>query len=158
MGNLGRVAIVAALIVAAAVVWAELSAPKDASSVSIGAMEKQSASASSDQARADTDPAKTANGAAPLARRSLYVDPALVEGTPQGFLPRIGPKGRKPSGACAAIAPNNKGPRLGLVIAGLGQQPALPATLDALACWRVKDNAGQTPIALAPASALLKQP
>jgi len=125
VGNLGRVAIAAALIAAAIAIWAELSAPKNASSVSIGMAEKQSASATGGQAGSEADPAKPANGAAPLARRGPYIDPSLVEGTPQGFLPRIGPKGRKPSDAYAAMAPNNNGPRLGLVITGLGLQPTL---------------------------------
>lgn len=125
MGNLGRIAIAAALVAAAVAVWAELSAPKDATSVSISTAEKQPAKVSGSQAGSEADPARPANGAAPLSRRGPYIDAALVEGTPQGFLPRIGPRGRKPSDVYAAAAPNNNGPRLGLVIAGLGLQPAL---------------------------------
>ena len=51
----------------------------------------------------------------------LVADPALLEETPEGPLPRIGDDGRKPMDAYApTVEPNQKGVRIALVLTGLG--------------------------------------
>src|SRR5262249_6199567 len=51
---------------------------------------------------------------------NLVADPALIEQTPQGPLPRIGSDGRTPMTAYAPTAPSTKAPRIAVVISGLG--------------------------------------
>ena len=63
-------------------------------------------------------PAKPAK---PLfAGRALIADPALIEETPQGPLPRIADDGRTPMTAYAPPAPAGNHPRIALVLVGLG--------------------------------------
>src|SRR6185503_12316649 len=54
-----------------------------------------------------------------LAGRALIADPALIENTPQGPLPRIADDGRTPMAAYAAPAPTGKF-RIAIVVSGLG--------------------------------------
>lgn len=55
-----------------------------------------------------------------VAGRNLVADPALVEESPQGPLPRIAPDGRTPMSAYAPAVAPFKGPRIAIVITGLG--------------------------------------
>jgi uncharacterized protein len=54
------------------------------------------------------------------AGRSLVADPALIETTAQGPLPKIGADGTPPSRAYAAPAGDDGRPRIAIVISGLG--------------------------------------
>ena len=51
---------------------------------------------------------------------ALVADPALIENTPQGPLPRIADDGRTPMAAYAPPIAAGKGPRIALVVMGLG--------------------------------------
>src|SRR5262249_22729828 len=51
---------------------------------------------------------------------ALVADPDLIEETAAGPLPRIGDDGRKPMGAYAPAVAGGKGPRIAIVIGGLG--------------------------------------
>src|SRR6185312_495588 len=67
------------------------------------------------------------------AGRALLADPALVENTKQGPLPRIADDGRKPMTAYAAAAPANAKFRIAIVVNGLGLSAlATKAALDGL--------------------------
>ncbi|MGD0144756.1 MAG: divergent polysaccharide deacetylase family protein [Rhizomicrobium sp.] len=55
-----------------------------------------------------------------LAGKALIADPALIEQTQEGPLPRIADDGRTPMTAYAPAAPSDKGPRIAIVISGLG--------------------------------------
>jgi len=67
------------------------------------------------------------------AGRALVADPALVENTRDGPLPRIGEDGRKPMTAYAAPAPANARYKIAIVVSGLGlSASATKAALDAL--------------------------
>jgi uncharacterized protein len=55
-----------------------------------------------------------------IAGRSLIADPALIEQSQQGPLPRIADDGRSPMTAYAPPAPSDKRPRIAIVITGLG--------------------------------------
>lgn len=52
--------------------------------------------------------------------RNLVADPALIEQTPQGPLPRIGSDGRTPMNAYAPPVAPSKSPRIAIVVSGLG--------------------------------------
>jgi uncharacterized protein len=52
--------------------------------------------------------------------KSLVADPALIEQTPQGPLPRIAIDGRMPMTAYAPPIPAAKGPRIAIVVGDLG--------------------------------------
>jgi polysaccharide deacetylase 2 family uncharacterized protein YibQ len=65
------------------------------------------------------------------AGRSLVADPALIENTPDGPLPRIADDGTTPMRAYAAPSPADGHPRIAIVIAGLGF--SAKATAQALA-------------------------
>jgi uncharacterized protein len=52
--------------------------------------------------------------------RSLVADPALIEQTPQGPLPRIASDGRMPMNAYAPPVAPSKAPRIAIVVSGLG--------------------------------------
>ena len=65
-----------------------------------------------------------------LAGRALVADPAMIENSPQGPLPRIADDGRKPMAAYAAPAANGKF-RIAIVVSGLGL--SAKATASALA-------------------------
>jgi polysaccharide deacetylase 2 family uncharacterized protein YibQ len=52
--------------------------------------------------------------------KSLIADPALIEQTPQGPLPRIAADGRTPMSAYAPPVPPSKGPRIAIVVSDLG--------------------------------------
>jgi polysaccharide deacetylase 2 family uncharacterized protein YibQ len=70
-------------------------------------------------------PEAAAPGAAPVTRpvyagKALVADPALVENTPQGPLPRIADDGRAPMLAYAAPAIATTGPKIAIVMSGLG--------------------------------------
>ena len=54
------------------------------------------------------------------AGRNLVADPALIEQTPQGPLPRIASDGRTPMNAYAPPLPPIKGPRIAIVVGDLG--------------------------------------
>ncbi len=67
------------------------------------------------------------------AGRALIADPALVENTPQGPLPRVADDGRMPMSVYAPAAATGKGPRIALVVMGLGlSAKATSAALDGL--------------------------
>jgi polysaccharide deacetylase 2 family uncharacterized protein YibQ len=67
-----------------------------------------------------------------LAGRALVADPALIENSPQGPLPRIADDGRTPRVAYAAPAPGGKF-RIAIVVSGLGlSAKATTAALTAL--------------------------
>jgi len=51
---------------------------------------------------------------------NLLADPDLIESTPDGPLPRIGDDGRSPITAYAPPSPNVQGPRIAIVVTGLG--------------------------------------
>ncbi|MGN6148585.1 MAG: divergent polysaccharide deacetylase family protein [Rhizomicrobium sp.] len=51
---------------------------------------------------------------------SLIADPDLIESTPAGPLPRIADDGRSPMTAYAPTAPAVQGPKIAIVVAGLG--------------------------------------
>jgi polysaccharide deacetylase 2 family uncharacterized protein YibQ len=55
-----------------------------------------------------------------VAGNALIADPALIEQTQQGPLPRIADDGRTPMTAYAPSAPSDKRPRIAIVISGLG--------------------------------------
>jgi uncharacterized protein len=55
-----------------------------------------------------------------VAGKALIADPALIEQTQQGPLPRIADDGRTPMTAYAPPAPSDKRPRIAIVISGLG--------------------------------------
>ncbi len=55
-----------------------------------------------------------------FAGRALVADPALIEQTSDGPLPRIADNGRAPMDAYAAVAPAAGHPKIALVITGLG--------------------------------------
>ena len=55
-----------------------------------------------------------------LAGKALIADPALIEQTQQGPLPRIADDGRTPMMAYAPPAPSDKRPRIAIVVSGLG--------------------------------------
>ena len=55
-----------------------------------------------------------------LAGRNLVADPALIEQTAQGPLPKIGADGRTPMTAYAPPVAPFKGPRIAIVVNGLG--------------------------------------
>jgi polysaccharide deacetylase 2 family uncharacterized protein YibQ len=62
-----------------------------------------------------------ANIAKPIyAGASLIADPDLIESTPAGPLPRIADDGRSPMTAYAPPVPAMQGPRIAIVVAGLG--------------------------------------
>lgn len=68
-----------------------------------------------------------------FAGTALVADPALVEATPQGPLPRIADDGRTPMAAYAATAANGAGPRIAIVLSGLGMSAKQTvAALDGL--------------------------
>ncbi len=67
-----------------------------------------------------------------FAGHALVADPALVENSPSGPLPRIGDDGRTPMAAYAASAAKGKF-RIAIVVSGLGLSPkATTAALDSL--------------------------
>jgi len=55
-----------------------------------------------------------------VAGRNLVADPALIEQTPQGPLPRIATDGRTPMTAYAPPVAASKAPRIAIVVSGLG--------------------------------------
>lgn len=62
-----------------------------------------------------------ANIAKPIyAGANLVADPDLIEQTPAGPLPRIADDGRSPMNAYAPPVPNTQGPRIAIVMTGLG--------------------------------------
>jgi len=62
-----------------------------------------------------------ANIAKPIyAGASLVADPDLIESTPSGPLPRIADDGRSPMTAYAPPVPNVQGPKIAIVVTGLG--------------------------------------
>lgn len=67
------------------------------------------------------------------AGRALIADPALIENSASGPLPRIADDGRKPIDVYAPPVPAAKGPRIAIVIGGLGvSAKATTAALDQL--------------------------
>jgi polysaccharide deacetylase 2 family uncharacterized protein YibQ len=79
-----------------------------------------------------------APGAAPITKplyagKVLLADPALIENTAQGPLPRIADDGRKPMTAYAAPAPAGAKFKIAIVVSGLGlSASATKAAIDAL--------------------------
>lgn len=68
-----------------------------------------------------------------FAGKALLADPALVENTREGPLPRIADDGRKPMTAYAGIAPVSTKFKIAIVVSGLGLSAnATKAALDAL--------------------------
>jgi polysaccharide deacetylase 2 family uncharacterized protein YibQ len=62
-----------------------------------------------------------ANIAKPIyAGANLVADPSLIEPTPAGPLPRIADDGRSPMNAYAPPVPNMQGPKIAIVVTGLG--------------------------------------
>jgi polysaccharide deacetylase 2 family uncharacterized protein YibQ len=62
-----------------------------------------------------------ANIAKPIyAGAALIADPDLIEATPSGPLPRIADNGRSPMSAYAPPSPNVQGPKIAIVVTGLG--------------------------------------
>ena len=84
------------------------------------------------------DASMPAPGAAPVTRplyagKALLADPALIENTPQGPLPRIADDGRKPMTAYAAPASGGAKFKIAIVVSGLGlSASATKAAIDAL--------------------------
>lgn len=67
------------------------------------------------------------------AGKALLADPALIENTPQGPLPRIADDGRKPMTAYAAPAAGGAKFKIAIVVSGLGlSASATKAAIDAL--------------------------
>jgi hypothetical protein len=67
------------------------------------------------------------------AGKALLADPALIENTPEGPLPRIADDGRKPMMAYAAPAPGGAKFKIAIVVSGLGlSASATKAAIDAL--------------------------
>ena len=67
------------------------------------------------------------------AGKALVADPALIESTPTGPLPRIADDGRTPMAAYAPAIADRKRPKIALVIGGLGVSArATQAALDGL--------------------------
>jgi hypothetical protein len=85
-----------------------------------------------------TSAAQDSAGAGPVTKpvyagKALLADPALVENTAQGPLPRIADDGRKPMTAYAAPAPAAAKLKIAIVVSGLGISAiATKAALDAL--------------------------
>jgi polysaccharide deacetylase 2 family uncharacterized protein YibQ len=75
-----------------------------------------------------------ANIAKPIyAGASLVADPDLIESTPAGPLPRIADDGRSPMTAYAPPVPAMQGPKIAIVVAGLGiSAKATQAAIDHL--------------------------
>ncbi len=72
-------------------------------------------------ATAEAPPAQQGDGQKRLVNGNLVADPALIEDTPQGPLPKIGADGRRPMAAYArAFAPAANHPRIAIVLTGLG--------------------------------------
>src|SRR5450432_102594 len=68
-----------------------------------------------------------------FAGKALLADPALVENTAQGPLPRIADDGRKPMAVYAAPAPAGAKFKIAIMVGGLGLSPAATkAALDGL--------------------------
>jgi len=64
---------------------------------------------------------------------NLIADPGLIESTPSGPLPRIADDGRSPMTAYAPPAPNVQGPKIAIVVTGLGvSAKATQAAIDKL--------------------------
>ena len=64
---------------------------------------------------------------------ALIADPDLIETTPDGPLPRIADNGRTPMSAYAPPTPNMQGPRIAIVVSGLGiSAKATQAAIDNL--------------------------
>jgi uncharacterized protein len=64
---------------------------------------------------------------------ALVADPALIDSTDQGPLPRVADDGRAPMAAYAPAFANAKGPRIAVVVSGLGiSAKATAAALDGL--------------------------
>jgi polysaccharide deacetylase 2 family uncharacterized protein YibQ len=59
-------------------------------------------------------------GKAIYAGTALIADPDLIETTPNGPLPRIADDGRSPMNAYAPPVPNVQGPKIAIVVSGLG--------------------------------------
>ncbi len=82
-----------------------------------------------------TSAGATSQGAPPLGKidkpiyagRILIADPALIEPTPQGPLPRIAQDGRTPMAAYAPIAKADARPQIALVVTGLGVSARITA-------------------------------
>ncbi|MDE2161523.1 MAG: divergent polysaccharide deacetylase family protein [Alphaproteobacteria bacterium] len=72
------------------------------------------------QTAGTTPPVDEAAAAPETAGRSLVADPALIESTPEGPLPKIGDDGTMPMRAYAAPTVSNGKPRIAIVINGLG--------------------------------------
>ncbi|HEY5337306.1 MAG TPA: divergent polysaccharide deacetylase family protein [Rhizomicrobium sp.] len=64
---------------------------------------------------------------------ALIADPDLIEQTPNGPLPRIADNGRSPMTAYAPPSPNMQGPKIAIVVSGLGiSAKATAAAIDNL--------------------------
>jgi polysaccharide deacetylase 2 family uncharacterized protein YibQ len=64
---------------------------------------------------------------------ALIADPDLIESTPNGPLPRIADDGRSPMNAYAPPTPNVQGPKIAIVVSGLGiSAKATAAAITAL--------------------------
>ena len=64
---------------------------------------------------------------------ALIADPDLIETTPNGPLPRIADDGRSPMNAYAPSVPNVQGPKIAIVVSGLGiSAKATAAAITAL--------------------------
>jgi hypothetical protein len=88
-----------------------------------------------------TAPMRPASDEAPLmapvaqplyAGKVLLADPALIENTIHGPLPRIADDGRKPMTVYAAPAPANAKLKIAIVVNGLGQSAATKTALEGL--------------------------
>ena len=80
-----------------------------------------------------TVPLPPAPTAPVYAGRALILDPALIENTPEGPLPRIAPDGRSPLDAYAPAFRAGRGIKIAVVITGLGLDgPATKAAIDEL--------------------------
>lgn len=130
MGTLAKAIIGVCLIALVVIGWAEMSTPR-MTTVDIQTAQTRASKGSGASSGSTTAPLREQrvsdtkrSSAAPL-RRGNPLDPILVESSRHGFVPRIGPNGRKPSDHYAAPAPLGDGPRIGIVIAGFGLRSAL---------------------------------
>jgi len=120
--SLGRTAAILAILALVVVAWAESGTPQGVTAVSIEAAKKsgvggQKGSAGRGPVRGGQSDQQVATGP--------YVDPALVEGSAHGFLPRIGADGRRPSDTYAARSAVQTTRPVGIIIVGLGLKSEL---------------------------------
>lgn len=118
MNSIAKAAIAVLLVAGGVAAWAEVTFTDEGTAVAIPPATGSKHVKSVESRRVEND-----RGA--QRRRGPYLDPLLVEGSTEGFLPRIGPDGRKPATVYAAAVPNVNGRIIGVVVTGFGLRDAV---------------------------------